>query len=428
MSRTVRDAKLETRTARAALKASGVPYWRSLEPGLHLGYRKGAKGGVWVVRRLTEGKRYQMARLGIADDRADPDGAVVLSFAQAQAEAHARMVQAKRTAAGLPAEAKIGPYLVRDAIASYLAYLDSEKKSGRDARWRAEALILPALGGIDCARLTADQITTWRDRLAKAAPRLRTKKGEKQRFRDVGPDDPNEARRRRQAGANRVLTTLKAALNRAHDEHKIASDAGWRRVKSFKGVDAARVRYLTTAEATRLINGADAEFRPLVQAGLLTGCRFGELAAITAGDFNPDSRTLHIRTSKSGKGRHVVLTDEGAEFFRGLAAGRSAGELLLPKADGGKWGRSHQARPMRDACERAGIKPAVGFHTLRHTWASLSVMAGLPLLLVAKNLGHSDTRMVEKHYGHMEANYVSDMIRDKAPRFGIAGGNLAAIR
>ena len=34
-------------------------------------------------------------------------------------------------------------------------------------------------------------------------------------------------------------------------------------------------------------------------------------------------------------------------------------------------------------------------------WASHAVMNGVPLIVVAKNLGHSDTRMVERHYGHL---------------------------
>jgi integrase len=46
-------------------------------------------------------------------------------------------------------------------------------------------------------------------------------------------------------------------------------------------------------------------------------------------------------------------------------------------------------------------------------------MNGAPLFVVAKNLGHSDTRMVEKHYGHLAPSYVADAIRAAAPRFGI---------
>jgi hypothetical protein len=38
--------------------------------------------------------------------------------------------------------------------------------------------------------------------------------------------------------------------------------------------------------------------------------------------------------------------------------------------------------------------------------------------VVARNLGHADTRMVEKHYGHLAASYVTEAIRSGAPRFG----------
>jgi integrase len=208
----------------------------------------------------------------------------------------------------------------------------------------------------------------------------------------------------------------------------VPSDDAWRALKPFGGADAARVGYLSVDECRRLVNAATGEFRNLVQAALLTGCRFGELAALAVSDFNPDSRTVHVRTSKSGKGRHVVLTDEGIEFFRGLTAGRAPQSHLLPKPDGGRWLKSHQTRPMAEACKYARI-PAVGFHTLRHTYASLTIMNGAPLIVVARNLGHADTRMVEKHYGHLAPSYVADAIRAAAPRFGInQNGNIAALR
>ena len=134
-------------------------------------------------------------------------------------------------------------------------------------------------------------------------------------------------------------------------------------------------------------------------------------------DFNPDAGTVAIRKSKSGKAHHVVLTDQGADFFRQHCAGRPTSELMF-RHGGAAWKKSEQARPMRAACAHARIKPAVGFHTLRHTWASLTTMAGVPLLVVAKNLGHTDTRMVEKHYGHMAPSFIADAIRRGAPRFG----------
>jgi integrase len=63
-------------------------------------------------------------------------------------------------------------------------------------------------------------------------------------------------------------------------------------------------------------------------------------------------------------------------------------------------------------------RQAVGFHILRHTAASLAVMNGTPLVVVARNLGHASTRMVEAHYGHLAPSYIADEIRKGAPQFG----------
>jgi integrase len=420
MARTVRDAKLETRAARAKLAATGAPYYRGLDPGLHLGYRKGQTGGKWVLRWRADDV-YRVETIGTADDTADADGVAVLSYAQAQAAARDKRVAHERAGRGLPADG--GPYTVKACLNEYIAFLEGNRKSAKDARWRADALILPALGHIVCADLTKKQIEAWRDATAVAPPRLRTKKGAAQQHRAVDPDD-HEQRRKRRATTNRSLTVLKAALNRAWRDGRLTDDSPWRRVEPFEQADAARVRYLSIVECQRLINAAESEFRDLVEGALMTGCRFGELAALQVRDFNQDSGTLHIRTSKSGKGRHVVLHDEGIELFARLSAGRSGVELMLRKPDGDRWGKSNQSRPMAEACERAKIDPPANFHCLRHTYASHAVMAGAPLLVVAKNLGHSDSRMVERHYGHLSESYIASAIRAAAPRFGMGGGNV----
>jgi integrase len=77
---------------------------------------------------------------------------------------------------------------------------------------------------------------------------------------------------------------------------------------------------------------------------------------------------------------------------------------------------------MREACLHARIRPAVGFHCLRHTWAFLAVMAGMPLIVVGKNLGHADTKMVEAHYGHLAPSYMADAVRKHAAEIWHAAG------
>jgi integrase len=416
MARTLQDAKLDTRAARLRLKKRREPYWRSISEGLAVGYRRGAKGGTWIARHYSTEHGRRFHAVGTADDVADADGTHVLSFAQAQEAARKWFVQLALHDRG---EFRSGPYTVRECVEEYLAWLQAHRKSGYDARHRVHTHIVPHLGHIQCDRLTTAEIQRWLRDLAASPARLRSKKdAKKPNFRELDKAD-HEAVRRRRASANRTLTVLKAGLNRAWREGKIPSDEAWRRVEPFEEVDAARVRYLTLAEAKRLLNACNPDFRRLAQAALVTGARYGELAALRASDFNPDSGTIHVRTSKSGKGRHIVLNDEGVALFKSLVAGKSGNAVLLTRADGLPWKPSHQARPIADACARAKIIPPASFHIMRHTWASLAVMAGGPLMVVARNLGHSDTRMVERHYGHLAPSYIADAIRAAGPKFGI---------
>jgi len=412
MARTIRDSNLDTRSARARLKARRKPYYRSIEPGLHLGYRKPKSGsGKWVMRHYVTEKKYQIKNIATADDHSDADGVAILSFREAQTKVRELMVSRAHLAAG-----RAGKFTVADAMDEYLDFLETNRKSAYEAVCKDGAFIRPLLGDLEVSALTTDKLRKWHSDFAKSAARLRTRPGEPQKFREIGDDD--EWKRRRKSSANRTLTILKAALNRAWRDGKVASDAAWRRVEPFKDVDAARTRYLQLDEAKRLINACDEDFRKLVQAALMTGARYGELIALAVSDFNPDSGTVAIRTSKSGKPRHIVLTDEGILFFKQNCTGRGGTETLFHKSDGEPWRQSHQARPLSRANKAAQIKPAINFHGLRHTWASLSIMRNMPLIVVARNLGHSTTRMVEKHYGHLAPSFVADSIRANAPQFG----------
>jgi len=174
------------------------------------------------------------------------------------------------------------------------------------------------------------------------------------------------------------------------------------------------VRYLSVAEARRLVNACAEDFRKLVQAALFTGCRYSELARLKCGGFNADSGTLAIRLSK-GKVRHVVLTEEAKIAFEGWTAGGGSAELVFCRADGKPWGASHQKRPLDEASARAGISPAVNFHILRHTHGSHLAMNGVPMGVIAAQLGHADTRMTEKHYAHLAPSYVAQTIRANFP-------------
>jgi len=414
MARTVRDAALVSRTARLRLRARAKPYWRTLETGLHLGYRRRAIGGTWVARRRDDDGSYREEKLALADDLQDANGTNVFDFSQAQRAARTWWVTAQQVASGMVPNA--GPYTVARALADYLD--DYRRRSGRATESITSTTkhnILPELGPLLVRKLTTRQLTEWHQSLAERPRRWRSVPGAKPNLGSFNPKDPETVRRRR-ANANRVLTYLKAALNHAWRNGLVPTDDAWRRVKPFRSVNAPVIRYLSDDEIRRLLNATEGAFRDLVHAALLTGCRYGELCRVKIADYNTDVGTLAIRETKSGKVRHVTLTDEAPELLDRLVAGRPSTDLIFRRDDGAPWNRSDQLRPMREAGKRAGIVPAVSFHVLRHTHASILAMRAVPMAVIARQLGHADTRMTERHYAHLAPNYVADTIRASFPR------------
>ena len=412
MARTVRNAKLDTRSARARLPAMKSGYWVPIARGFALGYRKGPKGSVWLAR-LIDGKGRCETALGSADDALDADGERILDYAQAQAKA-------RNWLASLDAEGKAGPYTINRCLDDYIA--DYKRRGGKSLdrlEITGEAFVRPQLAAHEVEGLTAAMVREWHAALAEAPARLRTRRSANRRnVREIDLKDPDAVRQRR-ATANRILGVLKAALNLAFREGHATSDEAWRRVKPFREASAPKIRYLDHAEAQRLVNASDPAFRPLVQCALLTGCRYGEIIGFRVGDFDRVAGTVSVRASKAGRPRHVVLTEDGITLFERHVAGKAGTAPVFTRSDGVLWGRSHQHRPLREACRRAGIDPPASFHILRHTYATHLLRAGAPLPVIAANLGHSDTRMTERHYAHLVPSHVAQVIRATMPKLGL---------
>jgi integrase len=409
MGRTVQDANLSTRSARQSLAVQTKPYWRSIHEGLHVGYRKGKRGGKWITRWYNpRQKTYREETLATADDTTDANGTTILNWKQAQEQARHRAEYLHAEATG----GHVGSYTVADALNDYHRSIEQEGRNATDSRNRSALYILPALGKIPLADLRAQELRKWLADVARHPGFTKSGTARKPPVFETHEDEA-DYRRRRQDSANRILTMLKAALNYAFDNGKTLSNAAWsgKRVPPFEAVSKERVQYLQVDEMTRLINAAAPGFRELVQGALYTGARYGDLSAMDVGDFNADAHMVMSGNSKASKPHPVYLSASGVKFFERITQGRPRRAPMFPHPDGGRWGKSKQTRPMKAALDAARIDTPLSFHGLRHTYASQAVMAGVPLVVVAQNLGHTDTRMVEKHYGHLAKSWVRDQVQ-----------------
>jgi len=406
-----------------------------ISPGLQLIYNRPIidTSGMWSVCWVNPITRKEITEnIGFADDFREADGKTVLTYVQAKNMAAEWLEQQIKQIFNIEEDdsGQNSSFTVADALHAYFKGGERRGMKGvvRD-RMSADAWIVPRLGILKVSSLTRSQIEGWLDDIATTPRRVRTRAGDRSAF--ASPPATDDEKRARKDSANRVLTILKAALNFAVERGLVdASDLAWQKVRPFKGTSKARGRYLSPAEQVKLIEACPPDFRNLVRGALLTGCRYSELARLQCKDYasSDEIPTIFIAQSKSGKPRHIVLTVEGATLFSELTANASSStDLIFANAikrrkrtgsDSHGWLESDQKRYIKMACIAAGLEP-ISFHELRHTYATMLVNNRCPLPVVAQQLGHSDSRMVEKHYGHLFPSYVSEMVRSAMPVLGI---------
>lgn len=418
MARTNRANALDNRTARLKLPLQ-KKFYAGIGGGLALCYRRDGKGvGTWTARIGFH--KYKTRLIGEADDFKDADGETVFTYFQA-AEKARELEKEYKTDAGLIT----APLTVSKAAEDYLNWYKLNRKSYKSVSITINAHILPVFKNRLISELTTLEIKRWHESLAIKPRRTRTKLLSEQAF--LPPPQTEDEKRARKSTANRILTVFKAILNKAFYDGKTASDTAWRRVKPFPKVEEARIRFLKPYEADYLLNVAEPDFKDLVQGALFTGARYGELAKMRVYDFMPDQGLVFIQPGKSGKGRHIPLPPEGLAFFESLTAGKRGADFVFIRRNGKQWGKNDQQRPMLEACRKANIEPAIGFHELRHTYASMLAQRGIDLLTISKLLGHADTRITSKHYAHLCDTTLRDAVA-KLPFTNQRESKIIAIR
>lgn len=417
MSRSLTEARITTRNARATLGVG--THWRSIDPDVHLGYRKGARGGRWIVRFYTGDQKYRQSTIGTADDSIEQD---TLSFDQAIKTARLAVVAARR--ANIAAEG--GPIpTVKTAVESYIKSKDARilRQTGRkirsDTSQRLGLHVLKdiTLVGTELHNLTEACLKKWRSKLGS---KLKT------------------------SSVQRIVSDLKAALNAAYQENRKAFPSDFAETVrmglkapleySCSQPVARDNQILTDEQVRRIIELAialdeDGDLARLIITLAATGARFSQIARMQVRDVQTAQFRMMVPHSRKGRNRVAGYTvvQVGQDVIESLGPaieGRADSEPLLCRwrhvqTGPAKWIRdsrgpwqypSEMSRQWRSICTAADL-PGIVPYALRHSSIVRGIRHGLPIRLVAA-LHDTSVVMIERHY----ARWITDGLEELAAK------------
>jgi len=186
------------------------------------------------------------------------------------------------------------------------------------------------------------------------------------------------------------------------------------RIKPLK-VQPQKFDYLTEAEAEQLLNTATGVYHSLIKIALYTGLRFSELVALSWDDVNLKDKVLTVTHSfsggvlgstKSNKIRYIPLIDELCELFRTLPVEYQ--RFIFVNQNSSHYLAEACRRNLHWICDKAKLRH-VGWHTLRHTFASRLAGNNVSVMAIKDLLGHSEIRTTMR-YAHLGPMVLRDAV------------------
>jgi site-specific recombinase XerD len=165
----------------------------------------------------------------------------------------------------------------------------------------------------------------------------------------------------------------------------------WEITHSYRPKPKSRPIVLTLDEVSRLL----AAVEPLKARMLLTtmyscGLRVSEAIRLQVGDIDSQRMVIHIRQSKGRKDRYVPLGDTLLAQLRDYWRAERPSSYLFPGNQADKpWNASLVRQSLREAKRIAGIKKPCSTHTLRHSYATHCLEAGMEVATIQQLLGHA---------------------------------------
>ncbi|MFZ2160463.1 MAG: integrase [Bradyrhizobium sp.] len=432
--------EIDTVAKRAKLPARKNPYWHGVSGGrggVSLGYRKGAAGGVWVVKIVIDGQRTEERLGAAADEETPPAGS--LSF---PAAVSAALDWSKQQIAIVEASAEATRDAAMPTVRSVVeAYAAQRKKAAGGRQTSVAALLahIPVDGKfakIRFAKLTEKAIEEWLAQLQRR-PKRKGKRKSKSTGVDLRPLAPSSR--------NRLLGDLRAAYNAAAGRYRreipghihAEIKAGTRN----EPVDSEARKQLLTETQVRVIVGAafevDEDFGYVVFIAAITGARYSQIVRLTVADIQIGKNRIMVPSSRKGRKRKphppaaVPVHADAIVRLKALVIGRAGTERLLTRwvhkrvAKPARWAKDKRrpwgpafevTKPWAKTIELAGVPDDTIMYALRHTSIVRGLIAGLPVRLVAA-LHDTSVAMIEKHYSAFITDMSDELARPHAITF-----------
>ena len=210
---------------------------------------------------------------------------------------------------------------------------------------------------------------------------------------------------------NNQLTVLRRLLRSAVEWGALDTIPHFR----LLAVPTPPFRYLSMPEVARLANAApNAIARAMIVTASHTGLRLGELAGLEWDDVDLARRQLrvtrnlvrgHLGTPKNGRTRYVPLTPDVAQELHRLP--RSGRGVFMFR--GHRMSDVTATSWLRRACDAASLE-RIGWHVLRHSYASELTSRGVPLAVTRELLGHQTIEMTLR-YAHLAPGVGHEAVR-----------------
>lgn len=379
--------KLDAAFCAAAACEAGkqrTDYWDVQITGFVLECRPGG-GKTYTFRYFDIGGRQRQTKIGGYND---------ITFDQARRKA--KNLRAETVLGENPAErkkAKKATPLYSELAEQHIAYGKTYMKRASNTESVISNHLLPRWGKLRLDEIRTQDIAKW------LADRL-----------DAGMAP---------ATAEKLRVTLNRSFELAQQWNLPGAERNPVRNVPRRRFNNARERYLTSDEAKRLLaaleTSENTQLKSIVGLLLLTGARKNELLKAKWKDVHLDRRAWYIPTTKTGKPRHVPLSQQAIDIIKSLPRWKDC-EWLIPNP------KTREPfydlkRPWDTARDEAGL-PGLRVHDLRHSAASFMINAGIDLFAVGRILGHADHQSTMR-YSHLANETLMQAVEAGAAKLNV---------